>query len=92
MIFIAALIVYIVVVGLGLFAYYPRGLPIPFAGAITEFQDEIGYDDLVELVAQSTLELVQENVKKINQKSFLLEIMVLLIVFSSAMLVISVVV
>jgi hypothetical protein len=79
------------VVALGLFAYYPRHIPIPFAGAILEFQD-IAYDDLLRVIAQGTVELVQENAREINRKSSVLEIMLLLIILSSSMLVISVIV
>jgi hypothetical protein len=90
--FVAALIIYIVVIGLGLPTYYPRAVPIPQARAILEFQDILDYNDLENAVAQSIVELVEENAGKIKQKAFLLELMVLLIVFASIMLVVSIVV
>jgi hypothetical protein len=90
--FVAALIIYVVAIGLGLFTYYPWVVLIPQARAILESQDILDYDDLENAVAQSIVELVEENAGKIKKKSFLLELMVVLIVFASIMLVVSIVV
>ena len=90
--FVAALIIYVAVIGLGLSTYYPRAVSIPQARAILELQDILDYDDLENAVAQSVVELVEENAGKIKQKSSLLELMVVLIVFASIMLVVSIVV
>jgi len=88
-IFVVALIIYLAVTGLGLFASYPRAVNIPSARAILEFQDKATYDNLADWVVESTIELVEENARMIGEKSSLLEIMAVLVVLASGVLVVS---
>jgi hypothetical protein len=87
--FIGALVIYSSVIALGLLAYYPRSSHIPYPHAILKFRDEVSYDDLERWVADDILVLTQRNAKTIEMKSYVLEIMVLLVILASAMLVVS---
>ena len=87
--FIGALVIYASVIALGLLAYYPRSLHIPYPHAILKFQDEASCDDLERWVADDILVLTQKNAKTIEMKSDILEIMVILVILASAMLVVS---
>ena len=87
--FIGALVIYAFVIALGLFAYYPRSLHIPYPHAIFKFQDEASYDDLERWVADGILDLTKKNAKVIGRKSYILEIMLILVILASAMLVVS---
>ena len=87
--FIGALVIYAAVTALGLFAYYPKSLHIPYPHAILKLQDEATYDELERWVADDILDLTKENAKIIGMKSHALEIMVILVILASAMLVVS---
>jgi disulfide bond formation protein DsbB len=88
--FVVALILYGVAIALGLLTYYPWVVLIPQTRAILEFQDIMDYDELENAVAESIVELVEENARKIRWKSFLLSLMVMLIVLASIILVVSI--
>lgn len=90
--FITALVIYSSVIALGLLAYYPRSLYIPYPHAILKFQDEASYDDLGRWVADDILVLTKKNAKTIEMKSSVLEIMVILVILASAMLVVGAIV
>jgi hypothetical protein len=87
--FIGALIIYASVAGLGLLAFYPRSLHIPYPHAILKFQDGATCDELEKWVADDILNLTIKNAKSIGMKSDVLEIMVILVILASAMLVVS---
>jgi hypothetical protein len=87
--FVGALIIYASVAGLGLLAFYPRSLHIPYPHAILKFQDGATCDELEKWVADDILNLTIKNAKSIGMKSDVLEIMVILVILASAMLVVS---
>jgi hypothetical protein len=87
--FIGALVAYASVIAFGLLAYYPRSLHIPYPHAILKFQDEATCDELERWIADDILILTKKNAKAVETKSYILEIMVILVIFASAMLVVS---
>lgn len=89
LLFTGALVIYASVIVLGLLAYYPRSLHIPYPYAIVKFQDEASYEDLEKWVADDIFALAQKNANTIKMKSNILEIMVVLMILASSMLVVS---
>jgi predicted acyltransferase len=87
--FISALVIYASVIALGLVAYYPKSLHIPYPHAILRFQDEATYDELEKWVADDLLTMTIRNAEVIETKSDFLEVMVALVILASAMLVVS---
>jgi hypothetical protein len=88
--FITALLIYLAVIGLGVFSSYPRTVFMPYSRAIHEFQDSAGYDDMTKWVAEDILDLIDDGAKIVERKSQLLEVMLWLIIVSSGILLVSV--
>lgn len=90
--FIAALIIYLAVIGLGLFITHVKPVFMPCSRAIHEFQNSTSYDDLSEWVAEDLLDLIDAGATIIEKKSRLLEVMPWLIAVGSFLLLVSIIV
>jgi hypothetical protein len=90
--FIAVLIIYLAVIGLGLVITHVKPVFMPCSRVIHEFQDIASYDDLSKWVAEDLLDLVDAGAIIIEKKSHLLEVMPWLIALGSFLLLASIVV
>jgi len=91
LLFIATLVIYFAVIGLGLLTTNVKPVFMPCSSAIHEYQDAASYDDLSEWVAEDVLDLVDAGATIIEKKSRLLEVMPWLIAIGSFVLLISII-